>query len=111
MIFRDNTLKIILRAKIKMEDHKKLFTDPQASRCVVQRSLVASNFASQRPKSLPKRKKSLSDDVFAIKNCLEHRQTSPLTSADDQGPKQVPNNLFDAYRGLFFYLDQNHQKT
>ena len=49
---------------------KKFLTDPQASRGVVQRSLVASNFASQRPKSLPKRKKSLSDDVFPIKNCV-----------------------------------------
>ena len=39
-------------------------------------------------------KKSHSSNVFAIKNCLEHRQTSPLTSTDAQGPKQVPNNLF-----------------
>ena len=36
----------------------------------------------------------MSTHVFAIKNCLEHRQTSPLTSTDAQGPKQVPNNLF-----------------
>ena len=73
---------------------KKFFTDPQASRGVVQRSLVASNFASQRPKSLPKRKKSLSDDVFAIKNCVVRRLMTPLHSKHAQGPKQVPNNLF-----------------
>ena len=74
--------------------HQKIFTDPQASRGVVQRSLVASNFASQWPKSLPKRKKSLSDDVFAIKNCVVRRLMTPLHSKHAQGPKQVPNNLF-----------------
>ena len=72
----------------------KIFSDPQASRGVVQRSLVASNFASQRPKSLPKRKKSLSDHVFAIKNCVVRRLITPLRSKRAQGPKQVPNNLF-----------------
>ncbi len=65
---------------------KKFFTDPQASRGVVQRSLVASNFASQRPKSLPKRKK--------FKNCVVRRLITPLHSKYAQGPKQVPNNLF-----------------
>ena len=74
--------------------HQKIFTEPQAPRGVVQRSLVASNFASQRPKSLPKRKKSLSDDVFAIKNCVVRRLMTPLHSKHAQGPKQVPNNLF-----------------
>ena len=74
--------------------HQKIFSDPQASRGIVQRPLTVSNFASQRPKSLPKRKKSLSDHVFAIKNCVVRRLMTPLSSKHVQGPKQVPTNLF-----------------
>ena len=47
--------------------------------------MVAPNFASQEPKSLPKRKKSLSDDVFAIKNCVARRLMTPLHSKHAQG--------------------------
>ena len=56
--------------------------------------MEASNFASQEPKSLPKRKKSLSGDVFAVKNCAVHRMITLLHSTRVQGPKQVLNNLF-----------------
>ena len=55
--------------------------------------MVAPNFAFQEPKSLPKRKKSLSGDVFSIKNCVVRRLMTPLHSTRAQGPKQVPNNL------------------
>ena len=71
-----------------------IFTDPQAPRGIVQRAMVAPNFASQEPKSLPKRKKSLSGDVFAIKNCAMHRLMTPIHSTRAQGSKKVPNNLF-----------------
>ena len=73
---------------------QKIFYDPQAPRGIVQRSMEASNFASQEPKSLPKRKKSLSGDVFAVKNCAVHRMITLLHSTRAQGPKQVPKNLF-----------------
>ena len=72
----------------------KFFPGPQAPRGIVQRAMVAPNFASQEPKSLPKRKKSLSGDVFAVKNCAVHRMITLLHSTRAQGPKQVLNNLF-----------------
>ena len=56
--------------------------------------METSNFASQEPKSLPKRKKSLSGDVFAVKNCAVHRMMTLLHSTRLQGPKQVLHNLF-----------------
>ena len=56
--------------------------------------MVASNFASQESKSLPKRKKSLSGDVFAIKDCATHRLTMLLHSTRAKGSKEVPNKLF-----------------
>ena len=38
--------------------------------------------------------KSSSSDVFAIKNRLERRPTTPLVSGHAHGPKQLPSNLF-----------------
>ena len=55
--------------------------------------MVAPNFASQEPKSLPKRKKSLSGDVFAIEKCAMHRLMTQLHYMRAQGPEQAPKNL------------------
>ena len=71
---------------------QRIFYGPTSTKGIAQRVIVTSNFASQEPKSLPKRKKSLSDDIFAIKNCAVHRLMTSSHYKRVEGPKQVSNN-------------------